>query len=117
MDLGYFTLLLGLYIFICALLGMDYFSMYLRMHEHYDTDFTPYTRLVVIEPSLRESSPEPRINFDNFGRSFLSVFCLIVNEDWNYSLYIMASVLEPQRSKNAIAYVTVVVLIGNFLLL
>ena len=48
-----------------------------------------YAYLVKID-NLEDQNPvdlnigiSPRFNFDIFGQAVLTVFCLIVNEDWN----------------------------------
>ena len=57
-----------------------------------------------------------RMNFDTLDSSVLTVFALVVNEDWNYILYKYA------RGTNwpayvGFVYILSVVFIGNFLLL
>ena len=38
-------------------------------------------------PSDFVGGVSPRLNFDNFINSFITVFVLIVNEDWNVIFY------------------------------
>jgi len=57
----------------------------------------------------------PRFNFDNISQAILTVFCLIVNEDWNQILY--TYVRATDSTFKAVAYIGFVVIIGNFLLL
>jgi hypothetical protein len=44
----------------------------------------------------------------------LTVFCLLVNEDWNVVLY---DYIKASNLYTAIAYIGFVVVVGNFLLL
>ena len=77
-DIVYFTLLLALYIFICALLGMEAYAYKVKMISVEEE--------VYVEPTSGEGV-SPRLNFDTFPKSLIAVFALLVNEDWNYVLY------------------------------
>jgi len=57
----------------------------------------------------------PRLHFNTFGFSLITVFALLVNEDWNYVLYIY---MQCGTSKAlALLYIGFVVVFGNFFLL
>ncbi len=77
-DISYFSLLLALYVFICALLGMEAYAYNVRMVSVEDER--------PVSPTSGEGVA-PRLNFDTFGNSLVTVFALLVNEDWNYVLY------------------------------
>lgn len=104
-DIWYFACLMFLYCFIFALLGMEFFAYRVRMDNYVD-------RNPITDKALGVS---PRLHFDSFGRALLTIFCLIVNEDWNHILYAYMR-LYKDRSTPIIFFLTVV-LIGNFLLL
>lgn len=99
-----YLFLLCLYIFIMALLGMEFYAYRIRV----DHDGNPIK-------SVNQESFAPDQNFDTFLQALITVFCLLVNEDWHIILY-----QYRRTSDNEIlvtAYITVVVVIGNFLLL
>ena len=66
-------------------------------------------------PSNYEDGMPDFLNFDNIWNAIITVFCLIVNEDWNQILYTYTRVSKNQAF--AYLYIYAVVLIGNFLLL
>jgi len=74
-DIGYFGLLLLLYLFISALLGMELFAEYIK--------FEDLSNEVPVYPG----GVSPRLNFDKFGQAMVATFALLVNEDWNIFLY------------------------------
>ena len=74
-DLSNFSLLLSLYIFVCALVGMDMFAYRCRL----SSDGIPLTST----DEGYDQGVSPRLNFDDFPASLLTVFVLLVNEDWN----------------------------------
>ena len=72
LTITYFSLLLFLFIFIFALLGMEQFAYKIRTLD----DLTP-TEYIDIK------GYSPMLNFDNIINAMITVFCLVVNEDWN----------------------------------
>jgi len=77
--LNYF-LLLFLFLFSCSLVGMEIFAYRIRIIE----DPQPWLKRNPLEEAVKSS---PRLNFDDFRQALLSVFCLLVGEDWNVLLY------------------------------
>ena len=78
-DLQYFVLLLLLYLFIAASLGKELFAFQARFVED---EFGQFTRVAQTnEEKLMGKSP--RVNFDTFLGSFLTVFILLTGENWN----------------------------------
>ena len=74
-----FTALLGLFIFIYAMVGMELFSNRLR----FDRQNKPVQYFAPINPEI--TSPEfsrPDSNFDSFYNALLSVFIVIANDGW-----------------------------------
>jgi hypothetical protein len=104
-DLAFFSLLLTLFLFICTLVGMDLFAYNIKINNYDDG----------IPVKVSETGVYPRLNFNNFGSSFLSVFALLLNEDWNYMLY--TYVKSFKYPWIAYTYILFVVLAGNFVLL
>lgn len=90
-DIKNFSVLVLLFMIISALLGMEMFA--------YRADLG--------------NSEYPRMNFNNFYDSMLTVFALLTNEDWNNIMYShMISV-----SSYSLFYFVAVVVIGNYILL
>ena len=85
MDIGNFSLLMLLFIYIFALLGMELFSNIALVDE--------YDNLVVGEDRVQQlySSGEyytfPRDNFNSLGFAITSVFIVFIGEDWNWTMY------------------------------
>ena len=67
-----------------------------------------------VDPTSGEGV-SPRLNFDTFPSSLVAVFALLVNEDWNYVLYIYVNGYDNKVT--AYTYILFVVCFGNFLLL
>jgi hypothetical protein len=57
----------------------------------------------------------PRLNFNDFPHSLITVFALLVNEDWNYVLYTYVKCANAKPL--SYFYILFVVIIGNFILL
>jgi len=105
-DVGYFSLLIFLYIYICALIGMDFFAYKIRVDNIIDEN--------PVDPE-EEGGVSPRLNFDNFWSAIITIFALLVNEDWNLTLYIFK---EGYINKYlSYFYIIFIVCFGNFLLL
>lgn len=81
-DVTLFTVLLALYIYICALLGMEMFAHYAQFNEEgemVNDDFAA-------EAKGQKMSP-PRANFDTIGSAVTAVWILILGEDWPFVMY------------------------------
>jgi len=107
-DIGYFGLLLLLYLFISALLGMEFFAEYIK--------FEDLSNVVPMYPG----GVSPRLNFDTFAQAMVATFALLVNEDWNWFLYdyVRQCEINPNCSTYwARGYIMFVVIVGNFILL
>lgn len=79
-DIISFSILLFLFMFIYALLGMELFAHRIK----YDTEGDP------IDPDLCNDldgcyglGESPRQNFDNFPNALLYIFILVIGDDWN----------------------------------
>lgn len=74
-----FAILLIVFIFIYALIGMQLFAN--RLH------FDEYGAHVAITDTNYENSLVPRSNFDDFGLALSTVFQVLTGENWNEVLY------------------------------
>ena len=86
-DISYFTILLVLYIYIMALLGMELFANVCR--ERTDTGDLVLNVTKAYEDGWRDDyhMVAPRDSFDSLGKSLTTVFVLIVGEDWPGIMY------------------------------
>ena len=91
-SMAYLSLLMGLFMFIAAVAGMQLFAG------------------KMIAPALEE---KPRSNFDNFGVAALTVFQIITGENWNE---VMFNAMEV-TSTASFLYFLIVVCIGTFIIL
>ena len=64
-SIGYLIILMLLFVFIYALIGVQSFGMKWK----------------------DENNESPRINFDNFGWSLVGIFIIISGENWNEIMY------------------------------
>jgi hypothetical protein len=106
-DISNFSILLFLFIFIFSLLGMELFAFRAMFNADGDlvTDFDVY--------DLDESLEPPRTNFDSFGFAILSVFVVIIGEDWNVVMY---NYVRNKSLAISLFFISLMV-IGNFMLL
>jgi len=78
-DISNFSILLFLFIFIFSLLGMELFAFKAMFNVDgellTDEDYDIY--------NLQDNLEAPRTNFDSIGFAILSVFIVIIGEDWN----------------------------------
>lgn len=81
-DISNFGVLLFLFMYIYALLGMEMFSNQIRLtwEEDFIDDIPAYVKSEGIMIA-------PRYNFDNIYNALIVVFCAILGEDWNNSMY------------------------------
>ena len=85
LDISTFSLLLFLFMYIFALLGMDLFAMRALI----DAD----DNLVIGEAEIHALYASgdfytfPTDNFNHIGRAFNTIFMLIIGEDWNWTMY------------------------------
>lgn len=79
-DIGYFGLLLGLFMFIFSLIGCQFFAN--RLHFDENGYVVPIGMTVEYEDAYI-----PRSNFDNLLLSFTTVFQILSAEGWNLVMY------------------------------
>lgn len=102
--LNFGTLLL-LFMFIFALLGMQLFANKMKFDEG---------GLRIPVTDLRwQTVVSQRTNFDDFAKSFMSVFQILTGEDWNAIMW------DARRAagSTSLLFFGLVVIVGNFILL
>lgn len=87
-QIGYFSVLLLIFMLVSALLGMEFFAYKIR--------------------------PSPRLNFDTFGEAMISIFVLLTNENWNSLAY---ETMHGMDSYLPSIFFVITIIIGNFILL
>ena len=110
-DISNFGVLLFLFMYIFALLGMEMFANQIRLtwDEELIKDIPAYVKADGIMIS-------PRYNFDNIYNSLIVVFCAILGEDWNNSMY---SFITPGIADHGlvVGYFLCLLILGNIMLL
>ena len=81
-DISNFGVLLFLFMYIYALLGMEMFANQIRLT--FDGDIIADIPAYVKSKGIMIA---PRYNFDNIYNALVVVFCAILGEDWNNSMY------------------------------
>jgi hypothetical protein len=117
-DITNFSFLLLLFMFIAALLGMELFSYSVC----YDVNGQPIFGQENIQAAFAAGDELfwPRVNFNNIFYSMVTVFLVIVSEDWNsdMALYVRAKGFESTTGRSiAMAYFFILFIIGNTILL
>lgn len=110
-DISNFGVLLFLFMYIFALLGMDMFANKIRL--------TWDGEIIADIPAHVKSEGimiAPRYNFDNVFNALIVVFCAILGEDWNNSMYgfINPGIISPIL---IIGYFLLLLILGNIMLL
>ena len=85
-DISNFSMLLFLFMYIFALLGMELFANIALV----DGDDSLVVGAAVQELYNDPSEPFytfPRDNFNSVGWALTTVFIVIIGEDWNWSMY------------------------------
>jgi hypothetical protein len=97
--IGNFTILLGLFIYVFSLLGMQFFAGKLRFDNEGNFDL--------------ENGSLPRAHFDSLFFAFLAIFQVLVGDNWNEVMY------DCMRSTgySASFYFISLVVFGNIIML
>ena len=106
LEIGNFAILLFIFIFIYALIGMQLFAN--RMH------FDPVTGYVIAyNENGYDTAYIPRSNFDTFGWAMTTVFQILSGENWNSIMY------DGRRATSSIAviYFISLVVVGVFIVM
>jgi len=117
-DIGYFSVLLFLFMFIISLLGMELFANSCR----FDTDGNLITDIVATKAAGIKKMIAPRENFDSIWNALITVFIIILGEDWPGVMYNYVRVYDLLDSTGAYGWAISLFfilsfMIGNFLLL
>jgi len=94
-----------------ALLGREIYAENIKL-----LSLDGEVKVPISEYRITRIGVSPRLNFDEFGGSLITVFALLVNEDWNYVLYTYVKCGESGPIVGYI-YIMFVVVFGNFILL
>ena len=97
-DISYFAILMFLFIFIFALLGMEFFAHNVKLSEDDKPD---------------RYGESPRENFDDFFHAFVTIFVILVGDDWQFVYYHSSRAVGPA----SLVYFLMLVVLGNFILL
>jgi hypothetical protein len=115
-DISSFSLLLFLFIYILALLGMELFANYCKFDEKDEM-------ITDIPAAYKEKKfmISPRENFDTLWNGITTVFIIIVGEDWPGVMFNYVRMEEKEVGKLTgywnIIYFFFVFVLGNLLLL
>ena len=72
-DIGNFSVLLFLFLFTCTLLGLEIFSNKVKFNADGHLDLV--------------NGMSPRTNFDNFLSAFVTIFIVLIGDNWNNVMY------------------------------
>jgi len=116
-DISNFSLLLGLFMYIFALLGMELFAKNALIDEN--------DNLISNEKEMQELYLSgkwftyPRQNFNNVGYALTTVFLVIMGEDWNWDMYIWVRAYGAGSTGGyliAVFYFLLLAILGNIVL-
>jgi Na+-transporting methylmalonyl-CoA/oxaloacetate decarboxylase gamma subunit len=98
-TIGDYVILLLLFIYVFALIGMSFFAGQLKFDDDDKVD--------------HENGESPRTNFDNLGWAIITIFQVLLGEGWNEIMY------RTMRSVNKFwaVYYIVLVIFGNIIML
>jgi len=99
LAVGDYSILLGLFVYVFTLLGMSFFAGKVKFNDDGDFDL--------------ENGTAPRANFDKLGWAFLTVFEVMIGENWNAVMY------DHMRSVGSAScvYFIALVIFGNIIML
>ena len=116
-DISNFSLLLMLFMYIFALLGMELFANGALVDEE--------DNLIAGEQNIREFYASgkyytfPRDNFNNVGYALTTIFIVIIGEDWNWTMYQWARAYGYGSSISyyiAVLFFLILMILGNIVL-
>jgi len=84
-DISNFSMLLGLFMYIFALLGMELFANIALVDE--DDNLVVGEENVLALYASGDWYTFPRDNFNSVWYALTTVFIVIIGEDWNWSMY------------------------------
>ena len=98
-DIRDYTILLGLFIYVTSLMGMSFFASKVKFDDDGALD-------------LKDGTP-PRANFDNIFSALLTVFEVIIGENWNSVMYDHIRAVGMMSA----LYFIILVITGNIIML
>ena len=118
MDISSFTVILLLFMYIAALLGMEMFAY----SVFYDVDGEVVLGKSNIQAAFVEGEELnwPRDNFNNIFSSLVTVFIVIMAEDWNATMYLYVRAYGHESTGGrplAIFYFIALFIVGNTIML
>jgi hypothetical protein len=112
----FLLMLLGLFVFIFSLLGMELFGgFYPRPETQYNYSKALFPD-VFATYHIRWSDDPPFTNFDSFGDAFLSIFVVLSGENWNDIWHDSHAATWAYMGPVATIYFLFLFVIGNLLL-
>lgn len=117
-DISNFTVLLLLFMYILALLGMELFAYSVCFDINGEAIFGEENIQNAFDSGMEISWP--RENFNNIFNSLVTVFIVIAAEDWNAVMYLYVRALGFESSSGrtvATFYFLALFIIGNVVML
>jgi len=121
-SVTYLGMLLFLFIFIFALLGMEFFGgftpvphMWKGHGGQYNVENFPCA-FEYYHITWSSDDDSPRCNFDTFFNSFVSIFIVLSGENWNEIYFDMHRATWHHSSVIATGYFLLLFVVGNLLL-
>jgi len=119
----YLAMLLLLFIFIFALLGMEFFGGFVpyplnstkRVGHSFTKDIFPCS-FQEWDITWEAGDGYPRCNFDRFGDAFLSIFIVLSGENWNEIYFDQHRAAWHANFPTATIYFICLFVVGNLLL-
>jgi hypothetical protein len=109
-EIMLFSALLSLFMYICALVGLEFFSHRCKFDIEENLVMDPLEHVKTLDTALYS----PRDNFDTIYNSMTTVFVVILGEDWPGIMY---NYTFASGSYLTCIYFIVVYCAGNFILL
>ena len=110
-DIGNFSILFFIFMFIYALIGMELFAFKVM----FDDDGAPLAEKQILEHNGEEViGIYPDSTFNTFSEAILSVFIILVNDGWS-TIYIGHRIAVGQLKSNL--FFLSLVMIGQYILL
>ena len=111
-DVSNFAVLLILFMYILALVGMQVFANRLR----FDNDDLPvsFEQYNDYDPSELQNKHQPQAHFDTLGWALVTIFQVLSGENWNVVLY---DCMRGTGLFGATVFFLILVIMGNFIIL
>jgi len=110
-DIAFFGILLFLFMYISALLGMELFANYARFNSQGEM-----VEDLVTATNNKVYMTAPRANFDDAGAALTTVFIIVLGEDWPGVMYNYTRVYG-NMGWSVIPYFMIIFCLGNLMML